>query len=194
LKEFSIIISAIISASISAIISAISSTNFTNALLIEFESNELFLTSFDKLQNIEFVINSLTNQAFKHRLILKNCIIIIIFINEFFNFISITYSRYDDREFKSILMNCDAADRSIERIGQFKALQRISDVVLNRKTVESSIRFGIDSTLILGLVELNISLEVINFHIVEINTSFLLCLNDLNRLRIFFRNLINEMI
>jgi hypothetical protein len=162
--------------------------------LIEFESNELFLTSFDELQNIEFVINSLTNQTFKHRLISKNCIIITIFINEFFNFISITDSRYDDREFKSILMNCDAANRSIEDIEQFKALQRISDVVLNRKTVESSIRFDIDNTLILGFVNLNISLEVITFHIVEINTSFLLCLNDLNRLSIYFNNLINEMI
>jgi hypothetical protein len=72
--------------------------------LIEFESNELFLTSFDKLQNIEFVTNSLTNQTFKHRFIFKNCIIIIAFINESFafNFISIINSRYDDREFKSI--------------------------------------------------------------------------------------------
>jgi hypothetical protein len=91
-------------------------------------------------------------------------------------------------------VNCDAAGRSIEGIEQFKALQRISDVVLNRKTAGSSIRFGIDNTLILGFVELNIPLEVINFHIVEINISFLLCLNDLNRLRIYFNNLINEMI
>jgi hypothetical protein len=148
------------------------------------------------LQNIEFVINSLANQTFKHRLISKNCIIIIIFINESFNFISTTDSRYNDREFKNILMNCDAAERSIESIEQFKVLERISnnDVKLNTKTVESSIRFGIDNTLILEFVDLNISLEIITFHIVEINISFLLCLNDLNRLKIYFNNLINEMI
>jgi hypothetical protein len=185
----------IISASISTIISAISSTNI-NALLIEFESNELFLTSFDELQNIEFVINSLANQTFKHRLISKNCIIIIIFINESFNFISTTDSRYDDRKFKNILMNCDAAKRSIENIEQFKVFERINnnDVKLNTKTVESSIKFDINNTLILKFVELNISLEVVTFHIIKINISFLLCLNDLNRLSIYFNNLINQMI
>jgi hypothetical protein len=163
--------------------------------LIEFESNELFLTSFDELQNIEFVTSSLTNRAFEHRLISKNCIIIIVFINELFNFISTTDSRYDDREFKNILMNCDAADRSIESIEQFKALRRLSnDVKLDKSTIESAIKFDIENTLILDFVDLNISLEVITFHIVEINISFLLCLNDLNRLSIYFNNLINEMI
>ncbi len=91
-------------------------------------------------------------------------------------------------------MNCETADRSTENIEQFKVLQRISDVILNKKTVESSIRFDIDDTLILKFVELNISLEIINFHIIEINISFLLCLDDLNRLKMYFNNLINEMI
>jgi hypothetical protein len=184
--------------SISTIISAISSTNITNAFLIEFESNELFLTSFDELQNIEFevIISLLSNQAFKHRFISKNCIIIIVLINESFDFsfISIIYSRYDDHEFKSILINCEIANRSTENIEQFKILQRISDVTLNTKTVKSNIKFDIDDTLILKSIELNISLEIINFHIIKINISFLLCLNDLNRLSIYFNNLINEMI
>jgi hypothetical protein len=192
-EEFSINITF---ASISAIIFTISSTNI-NAFLIEFEANELFLISFDELQNIEFdiITNLLANQTFKHRLISKNCIIIIILINEFFNFISTADSRYDDREFKDILMNCDAADRSIESIEQLKAFERISnDVKLNTKTAESSIRFDIDNTLILRFIELNISLEVITFHIVKINISFLLCLNNLNRLNLYFNNLFNEII
>jgi hypothetical protein len=193
-EEFSIIISA----STSAIISAISLTNIINALLIEFESNELFLTSFDKLQNIEFEIttNSLSNQVFKHRLILKNCITITILINEFFSFISIIDSRYDDHECKSILMNCETANLSTDDIKQFKILKRISnnDVKLNTKTVESNIKFEIDSISILSTVALNILLELIFFHIVEVNISFLLSLSDLNRLKMYLNNLINEMI
>ncbi len=35
---------------------------------------------------------------------------------------------------------------------------------------------------------------MITFHIVEINTSFLLCLNDFDRLDIYFNNLINEIV
>jgi hypothetical protein len=77
---------------------------------------------------------------------------------------------------------------------QFKALQRISNVAINKKTIESSIKFEIDITLILRFVEWNISFEVITFHIVEINTSFLFCLNDFDRLNIYFNNLINEIV
>jgi hypothetical protein len=192
-EKFSIIIFA----SISAIISAISSTNIINALLIEFESNELFLTSFDELQNIEFEIitSLLSNQTFKHRLISKNCITITTFINEFFSFISIIDSRYDDHEFKNILMNCETADLSTNDIEQFKILKRINnDVKLNTKTVELNIKFEIDSISILSTIELNISLELIIFHIVEMNTLFLLFLIDLDRLKMYFNNLINEMI
>jgi hypothetical protein len=152
--------------------------------LIKFESDELFLTSF---------IDALADKAFQHRLISKN--IINVFINEPFNYTSITDSRYDDIEFKDILMNCDAADRSIENMSQFKALQRISNnVALNKKTIESSIKFEIDNTLILEFVELNISLEIITFHIVKMNISFLLCLNDFDRLDIYFNNLINQIV
>jgi hypothetical protein len=104
--------------------------------LIEFESDELFLTLF---------IDALTDKAFQHRLISKN--IINALINESFNYISITDSRYDDIEFKDILVNCGVADRSIESMNQFKALQRISNVALNKKTIESSIKFEIDNIL-----------------------------------------------
>ncbi len=119
-----------------------------------------------------------------------------IFINELFDFIyiSITDSRYDDSEFKRILVDCDAADRSTEDMRQFKALQRISNVALNKKTTKSNIKFEIDNTLILEFVDLNTSLEMITFHIIKINISFLLCLNDFNQLSIYFNNLINQII
>ncbi len=150
----------------------ISSVFETDIKLIEFESDDLFLTSFDEFQDIEFLINALANKAFQHRLISKN--IINTLINVFFNYISITDFTYDDIKFKDILVNCDAADRFVEDMSQFKALQRISDVALNKKTIESSIKFEIDNTLILRFVELNISYEIITFDIVRINISVLL--------------------
>jgi hypothetical protein len=161
--------------------------------LIEFESDKLFLTSFDEFRDIEFLISALVDKTFQHRLISID--ITNAFINESFNYISITDSRYDDTEFKDILVNCDVADRSTEDMRQFKTLQRISNnLALNKKTVGSSIKFGIDNTLILKFVELNISLEIITFHVVEINISFLLCLNDFDRLDIYFNNLINQIV
>ncbi len=177
---------------------AISSVLEFDIKLIEFESDELFLTSFNelKLSNIESLTSSFADKAFQHRLISKN--IINVFINESFDlsYISTTNSRYDDTEFKDILVDCRAADRSIEDMNQFKALQRISNdnVALNKKTIDSSIKFEIDNTLILESVDLNISLEMITFHIIKINISFLLCLNDFDRLDIYFNNLINEIV
>ncbi len=92
-------------------------------------------------------------------------------------------------------MNCDAADRSTESMKQFKTLRQISNnVALNKKTIESSIKFEIDNTLTLEFIDLNISLEMITFHIIKINISFLLCLNDFDRLNIYFNNLINEIV
>ncbi len=180
---------------------AINSAFETDVKLIEFESDELFLTSFDE-QNIEFInssfaiflTSSLADKAFQHRLISKN--IINFLINESFDFIyiSTTDSRYDDIEFKGILMNCHAAARSTKKMRQFKALQRISNVIINKKIVESSIKFEIDNTLILRFVDLNTSLEMITFHIIKINISFLLCLNDFDHLDIYFNNLINEIV
>jgi hypothetical protein len=160
--------------------------------LIEFESDELFLTSFDEFEDIEFLTSALRNEAFQHRFISKN--IINLFINKSFNYISITDSRYDDNEFKRILMNCDTANRFIKDMSQFKTLQRISNVIINKKTIESNIKFEIDNTLILEFIDLNILHEVITFHIVKINISFLLCLNNFDCLDIYFNNLINKIV
>ncbi len=164
--------------------------------LIEFETDELFLITFDncELQNIEFLTSSFADKTFQHRFISKN--IINIFINKSFNYISITDSRYDVSEFKNILVNCDAADRSTDDIEQFIAFQRISNnaIALDKKTIDSNIKFEIDNTLILEFVELDTLFEVITFHIVEINISFLLCLNDFDRLEIYFNNLINQIV
>jgi hypothetical protein len=65
---------------------------------------------------------------------------------------------------------------------------------LNNSIVESKIQFDIDSISIMSTIELSISLEQLIFHIIKINTSFLLCLVDLNRLDVYFNNLINELV
>jgi hypothetical protein len=161
---------------------------------IEFESNELFLTSFDSINNAEFVVitSLLANKTFEHRLIAKDEITIFEIVSYIYT--SIIESRYDDREFKNILVNCDAARRSTAEMRQFKALQRLNDSIqLNKSIVGSKIQFDIDSISIMSTTELSTSLEQLIFHIVEVNTSFLLCLVDLNRLDDYFNNLINEL-
>jgi hypothetical protein len=107
-------------------------TNFISASLNDFESDELFLISIDQIDDVEFIINTLSNKTFAHRLIAKDDIVEILIKFISYSYITSSESRYDDREFKSLLIDSDAVRKSIENIKQFKTLQRINDVKLNK--------------------------------------------------------------
>ncbi len=77
---------------------------------------------------------------------------------------------------------------------QFKTLQRIIDDVKLNKSDRLVFKFEIEDIKSTDSIKLEISLETIIFHIVEINISFLLSLVDLDRLEIYFNNLTNELI
>jgi hypothetical protein len=169
-----------------------------NEFVIELDSESksflIAVDSIDDLKTISAIIIMFADKTFKHKLIFMNNIISssnsISYIYNVF-----TASRYDDREFKDILIDHDAADFSFEDIEQFTTLQRISKsiLILNKKRV-ISFKFDIDETLFIDIVNLNIFVDVITFHIVFVQISFLLCLVDMNRLRFYFNNLINMFI
>jgi hypothetical protein len=148
----------------------------------------------DDSKTIFAIIIMLADKTFKHKLISMNNIIIsansISYIYNVF-----TASRYDDREFKDILIDHDAANFSSENIEQFTILKRISKttLILNKKRI-IFFRFDIDEILFINIVNLNTSVDVITFHIVFVQISFLLCFVDMNRLRFYLNNLINMLI
>ncbi len=163
---------------------------------IDSESETYFIAvdSIDDLKTIAAIIIMLADKTFKHKLIFMNNITVSS------NLISYSYnvfttSRYDDREFKNILIDHDAADHSFESIEQFTILQRISNtfLILNKKRI-ISFKFDIDEIFFIDTVDLKIFVDVITFHIVLVHTSFLLCLVDMNRLRFYFNNLTNMFI
>lgn len=85
-----------------------------------------------------------------------------------------------------------AATRSTGGLGQLKALQRVPFVELDKTTAGSTnFVFGIGSTSSIGTVKLNTPLGIIVFHIVQVNTPFLLYLADMDKLGAFFNNLTN---
>jgi hypothetical protein len=82
---------------------------------------------------------------------------------------------------------------SIAKIKQFTILQRLNDSIkLNKSIVKSKIQFDINRIFIMNTIELKISLKLMIFHIIKINISFLFYSIDLNRLEMYFNNLINE--
>jgi hypothetical protein len=152
-------------------------TNFTNAVLNDFESNELFL-----MQDIEFIISTLSNKTFAHRLISQIDIVIndITIELTLYSYVLFTESRYNDGEFKELLIDSNVARKFTEKMRQFKRLQRISDDVKLNKSDRLAFKFEIENIKSIESIKLEISLRIIIFHIVEINISFLLSLVDLD--------------
>ncbi len=134
------------------------------------------------------------DKTFKHKLISKNNTIVFIISISYIHIVFIA-SRYDDREFKKILIDHHATNFFSDDIKQFTILRRInkSSLLLNRDKI-ILFRFDIDEISFIDTVNLNTLIDVITFHIVLVHTSFLLCLVDMNHLRFYFNNLINMLV
>lgn len=159
--------------------------------------NESYFTSLGEMHNDEptAITNQLANNACKHRVTVKD-IAAAPTPPEPYIFSVSTDSRYDDSEFKGLLIDSGAATRSTGGIGQLKALQHInSSVKLDRTAAGSAdFVFGIGKTSSIGIINLDTPMGMVVFHIVDINTPFLLCLADLDKLGAFFNNLTNEIV
>ena len=159
-------------------------------------TNELFLTRLGPLQNIESAntINTLAENAFKHQITSADTTVP--FVNPTpYSFTTSTDMRYNDSKFKGLLIHSGVATRSTGGLGQLKALQRVFFVELDKTTARSTnFVFGIGSTSSIVSVNLNTPLGMIVFHIVQVNTPFLLCLADMDKLGAFFKNLTNQIV
>ena len=73
--------------------------------------------------------------------------------------------------------------------------KKIKPVQVNKSWAEAvNVQFGIGSTFSIGSLLLDTSIGIIEFHVVEADTSFLICLDDMNKLNIYFINLENVLI
>ncbi len=68
-------------------------TNLTNAVLNDFESDELFLTSIDQIDDIVSITSTLSNKIFAHRLTSKNDIIEVLIKSISYSYITSSESR-----------------------------------------------------------------------------------------------------
>lgn len=103
--------------------------------------------------------------------------------------------QYNDSRFKELLIDSDLAIRFINNIDQLKVLQKIFFMELD-KTINRSTNFifRIESILSIGIIILNIFLRIFIFYIIQVNIPFLLYFADINKLKTFFNNFINEII
>jgi hypothetical protein len=57
-----------------------------------------------------------------------------------------------------------------------------------------NIQFGIGSTTLIGLVIVKTLIGLVDFHVVKVDTPFLLCLVDMDRLQVHYNNVIDTLI
>ncbi|OXV09105.1 hypothetical protein Egran_03132, partial [Elaphomyces granulatus] len=106
-----------------------------------------------------------------------------------------TSTRYGPQVFQGVIVDTGAAGCSTGGYSQFIALQKHQnrELQINKAKMGTvTVQFGIGATTSIGSVEVDTPIGVVEFHIVEANTPFLLCLHDMDRLGAYFNNLTNK--
>jgi hypothetical protein len=93
--------------------------------------------------------------------------------------------------FIGIMINTGVAKKSTASHNQFKALQNEDRTIsLDTSTKgQVKVQFRISNTASIRTAEIMTPVGIVQFHVVPVNTLFLLSLADIDRLNIFFNNL-----
>jgi hypothetical protein len=187
---------------------------------LEKNSNaETFIITFESMKNSEMIIVNLTNRSLSHYLIdfhtsmndqiidhlqicLKKGFSIIIVHTDMKNTNSDSFAyvmisdRYIFEKFYEIMIDSNASTKSTAEYEQYLAFNKINLTIdLNLFRAETvNVQFEIELVSSIESLTIDISFEIMNFHVIKADTSFLLSLADMNRLKVYFNNVINSLI
>ena len=168
-------------------------TNVFNALVVNIDPSTLlnedkqaivYYTSYSKikLDNVTAIALKLANRAYSYIVITINTIIDVFTTNiDPFTYNTTLY--YTSIKFIGIIINTRASKYSIAEYSQFLTLQKINKVQLNKSTRGIiSVQFRIGSTSSISSIKVATPIGTVEFHIIKVNTLFLLCLADIDNL------------
>jgi hypothetical protein len=187
------------------------SNNLSNA--------ETFIISFDLVQNAEMMIINSVNRSLNYFLInnLHICMNddqtskdlqtdlktfssfnFFVFVHicmkniDFFTYMIIDC--YTSEMFYDIMIDSEASIRSIVDYEQYLAFIKNISIDLNRtKTKAVNVQFEIESISSVKSLTIDISFELMKFHVIKTDTSFLLNLANMNLLKVNFNNVENTL-
>jgi hypothetical protein len=197
---------------------------FSSFSFFEKNSNaETFIIIFESMKNFESMTTNLVNQSFSHYLIdfytdmndhssqnyqiidhlqislkkeslhtnMKN-------INsDSFAYVMI-FDRYINEKFYEVMIDSSALTKSTAEYNQylvFKKHKIYFIIDLNFiKTKAMNVQFDIELINSIKSLIIDISFEIMKFHVIKTNISFLLSLADINSLKVYFNNVINSLI
>src|ERR1700722_9998770 len=112
-------------------------------------------------------------------------------------FAYITTKHYTPKEFYSIIINIGASKKSTAGYKQYLIYITTANSNIDINTTQTgaiNVQFGISLTALIRLVTVKTLIGLVNFHIVKADTLFLLCLADIDRLQVYYNNIINTLI
>jgi hypothetical protein len=91
------------------------------------------------------------------------------------------------------MIDSDAFRQSTADYEQFLAYQKNNkdDLIDEIKAEIINVQFDIESIFSLRSIIIDTSIELVKFHVIKTDTSFLLSLADMNRLKVYFNNVGN---
>ena len=104
---------------------------------------------------------------------------------------------YTPKEFYSVIIDTGTSKKSTVGYRQYftyKATTNNNTDINTTQTRAINIQFGISLTTLIGLVTVKTLIGLINFHVVKADTPFLLCLTDMDRLQVYYNNIIDTLI
>jgi hypothetical protein len=97
--------------------------------------------------------------------------------------------RYHEDEFFGVMIDSGAAKPSTAGYSQFKAYSAKTGVQLDTSTRGTiTVRWGKGSSINLGSIHVPSPLGTITFHVMDSDTPFLLSLEDMDRLKVYYDN------
>jgi hypothetical protein len=194
--------------------------DFSSFLFFEKNNAETFIIISESMKNFELMTINLINRSLSHYLInvhsnmndqtffhlqisLKNEFSIIIVHTDIKNnnLDSFAYVMISDRyifeKFYDVMIDSSASTKSIAEYDQYLAFtnNKIDSFIdLNHIKAETvNVQFDIESASSIKLLIVDISFEIMKFHVIKTNISFLLSSADMNRLKIYFNNVENTL-
>jgi hypothetical protein len=150
------------------------------------QTSDVLQTDLKTFTSSDLVLNAL---IFVH-ICMKNIIMKNI---DLFTYIII--DRYTSEMFYDIMIDSKASVRSIVDYEQYLAFIKNIFIDLDHtKTETINVQFEIESISSVESLTIDISMRLVKFHVIKADTSFLLSLANMNRLKVYFNNVENLLI
>jgi hypothetical protein len=181
------------------------------------ENAETFIIIFESMKNLELMTTDLTNRSFSHYLIDlqtdlnddQNLTHLQISLKaeslhtdmkdtkpDLFSYVMIS-DRYISEKFYEVMIDSNASTKSIAEYEQYLAFKEHKiDLTIDLnpfRTETVNVQFDIESASSIESLIIDISFEIMKFHVVKIDILFLLSLADMNRLKVYFNNVKNTL-